>query len=68
MKKIEWLIAGLLIVAGLICLTVSGTAIWETESIVSYFKTFIQLCLWTGLPLVVFGTIYLVILLKGKNK
>ncbi|WP_088051902.1 hypothetical protein [Virgibacillus dakarensis] len=68
MKKIEWLIAALLIAAGLICLTVSATTIWGTESIVSYFKTFVQLCLWTGLPFLIIGIVYFILLLKRKDK
>ncbi|MFZ3576699.1 hypothetical protein [Virgibacillus sp. DJP39] len=66
MKKIEWLIAGLLIIVGLTCLTVSGTTMWEPESVQSYLKTLIQLCLWMGLPVVIIGIIYVVVLKRNK--
>ncbi|MFZ3580137.1 hypothetical protein [Virgibacillus sp. DJP39] len=67
MKKIEWLIAILLIIIGLTCLTVSGTTMWGTESMQSYFETFIFLCLWMGLPVVIIGIVYMIVL-KKKDK
>ncbi len=68
MKKIEWLIVALLIAMGLMCLTVSGTTMWGTESIESYLKTFLQLCLWMGLPILITGIIYFIILKNRKDK
>ncbi|WP_188456534.1 hypothetical protein [Virgibacillus oceani] len=68
MKKIEWLFAAFLIGMGLMCLTVSGTTMLGTESIESYIKTFLQLCLWMGLPILIVGIAYLVILKKRKDK
>ncbi|UOQ94013.1 hypothetical protein MUO14_03320 [Halobacillus shinanisalinarum] len=68
MKKIEWLIAALLILIGLICLTVSSTVMWGTESIETYLKTFIQLCLWMGIPILIIGIIYILFLKKRKDK
>ncbi len=66
MNKIEWLIVILLITMGLMCLTVSGTVMWGTESIESYLKTFIQICLWMCLPISIIGIIYFIILKKRK--
>ncbi len=68
MKKIEWLIAVLLILMGLVCLTVSATVMWGPESIETYLRTFIQLCLWMGLPIIIIGIIYLLFLKKRKDK
>ncbi|ASK61317.1 hypothetical protein CFK37_03545 [Virgibacillus phasianinus] len=61
MKKVEWLIVAVLIIVGLIFLTVSGTTVWEIETIQSYVKTFIQLCLWMGSPVIIVGIIYIII-------
>lgn len=66
MKKTDWLIAGLLIVMGLGCLTVSATTMWGTESIKTYLKTLIHLCLWMGLPISVIGIFLL--LKRRKDK
>lgn len=68
MKKIEWLITISLIIIGLACLTVSGTTMLGTESVRSYLKMFILLCLWTGLPVLIIGIVYIIILNKRKSK
>ncbi|MDP4553539.1 hypothetical protein Q9251_22065 [Alkalihalobacillus macyae] len=71
MRKFEWLMAIILIVAGLICLTISGTAILGPESINSYLLTLIQLCFWMGIPIIVVGILYFILLSKkkkGKNE
>lgn len=68
MKKIEWIIVLLLIGTGLMCLTLSATTMLATESSDSYLKTFLQLCIWMGLPLVIVGFVYLVLLKKRKDK
>ncbi|MFA7746158.1 hypothetical protein [Salinicoccus roseus] len=68
MKKIEWLIVVLLIAIGIMCLTASGTMMWGTGSIESYLKTFLEICLWMGLPILIIGIVYFVILKKRKNK
>ncbi|MBM7570556.1 LPXTG cell wall anchor domain-containing protein [Aquibacillus albus] len=67
MKKIEWLIVILLITMGLGCLTVSATTMWGTESFETYLTTFLQLCLWMGLPILILGIVYLLFLKKRKN-
>ncbi|MFD1849703.1 hypothetical protein [Oceanobacillus bengalensis] len=68
MKKIEWLSAIILIVVGLTCLTVSGATMWGNESIKSYVTILMQICFWTGLPGVILGVVYLIILTKRKDK
>lgn len=67
MKKIEWLLVVSLIIVGLACLTVSGTTMWGNESIKSYLTTLMQICFWTGLPGVIIGVLY-VIILMGRKK
>lgn len=68
MKKIEWLIVGLLIAMGLMCLTVSATTMWGTESVESYLTTFLQLCLWLVLPILILVIVYFLFLRKKKDK
>lgn len=68
MKKIEWLLAVILIVGGLTCLTVSGATMWGNETIKSYVTTLMQICFWTGVPGVIIGIVYLIILTKRKDK
>lgn len=57
MSKIESFLAGFLIVIGLVCLTMSGTLMAEV-GITDYLKTFVQICLWMGIPLVLTGMLY----------
>ncbi|MRH44468.1 hypothetical protein GH741_17630 [Aquibacillus halophilus] len=68
MNKIEWLLASLLIIIGLSCLTVSATTMLGTESMGSYLKTFIELCFWLGLPIVIMVFAYIVFIKRRKNK
>lgn len=68
MKKIEWLLAVLLIIIGLACLTVPSVTIWGDGTIKSYVTTLIQICFWTGLPGLIIGILYVIILLGRKNK
>lgn len=58
MKRIEFMFAGLLIIIGLMCLTMSGTLMLN-QGITVYLKTFIQICLWMGIPLILVGIFYL---------
>lgn len=57
MKRIEIILAGLLIVVGIVCLTMSGTLMLETELAV-YLTTLVQICLWMGIPLILTGLLY----------
>jgi hypothetical protein len=66
MKKIEWLMAIVLVIAGLTCLTISGTAMLGPETIDSYLITLLHLCLWMGIPVLVVGILYFII--WGKKK
>ncbi|GAB3796964.1 hypothetical protein [Virgibacillus kimchii] len=68
MKKIEWLLAISLIIIGLSCLTVSGATMWGNESFTYYVKILLQICFWTGLPGIIIGVLYVIILIGRKNK
>lgn len=65
MRKVEWLIIGLLIGVGLICLTASASTMGG-GSMEGVLRTFLQVCIWMGLPLLVIGIIYF-IFLKSKK-
>lgn len=67
MTRIEYVIAGLLVIMGLACLTTSGSYLMG-GSIGAYIKTFFQLCIWLGIPIVVFSAIYFVIRVKNSDK
>ncbi|MDC3418144.1 hypothetical protein [Aquibacillus salsiterrae] len=67
MKKNEWFVALTLITTGIICLTFSASAMWGAKSINTYLATFIKLCLWLGIPIVLFGlTYFFFVVKKGK--
>lgn len=57
MKKTEVILAGMLIAAGIVCLTMSGTLMLETGLTV-YLTTFVQICLWMSIPLILTGFLY----------
>ncbi|MCM3164087.1 MULTISPECIES: hypothetical protein [Bacillaceae] len=69
MKRIEYVIAGLLVIIGLACLTTSGSYLMGA-GIDAYIMTFLQLCMWLGIPIVVVGVIYLILIKfkKGDKK
>ncbi|WP_408011507.1 hypothetical protein ACJROX_15205 [Pseudalkalibacillus sp. A8] len=68
MKAREWFLATFIILIGIICLTISGTHKLGSESIHSYVMTFVNLCMWIGLPLLIVGFIYLFLLIREKKK
>lgn len=65
MKGWDWFIVLFLIIAGLTCLTMSATGLMDNVSIHSYFKNFLQICIWIGIPIVSAGIVYYII--KGKR-
>lgn len=67
MKKIEWLLAVSLIIIGLICLTIPAATMWGNGSIKSYVTILMQICFWTGLPGLIIGVLYVIILVGRKN-
>ncbi|MCM3443360.1 MULTISPECIES: hypothetical protein [Metabacillus] len=64
MKRIEVVLSILLIAAGLICLTMSGSLMFK-QGIDVYLKTFVQICLWMGIPIILVGVFYL---MYGKKR
>ncbi|MFC4324246.1 hypothetical protein [Litchfieldia salsa] len=65
MRKIEILLSVVLIAVGIGCLTMSGSMLFQ-EDLSFYFETFIKICLWMGLPILIAGVIYL--LMKRKRR
>jgi biotin synthase-like enzyme len=57
-KRIEMVLSIFLIAAGLICLTMSGTIMFE-QGIAVYLKTFVHICFLMGIPIILVGVFYL---------
>jgi hypothetical protein len=66
MRWTEWVIAIALVAIGLSCLTVSATSMLSPDSIRPYLHTFIQICLWAGIP-VLLAVFFYLILRKKKG-
>lgn len=66
MKKTETLIAFLLILSGLMCLTMSGGFLLYPGT-ASFLGTFAQICLWVALPFIGIGLLYWHFGLKNKR-
>jgi hypothetical protein len=64
MRKIEYLIALTLVVLGLACLTMSGSYLLE-QNIAVYAMTFLKICLWIGIPIVI---VWVCVFLYRKKK
>jgi hypothetical protein len=60
MRWMEWAIALSMIIIGLSCLTVSGTWMLNPDSIRPYLNTFLQICLWIGIPVLLAIIVYFV--------
>lgn len=63
MKQLEWVIAILLVLVGLSCLTMSATIL--NPSLSELWSTFFRICTLVGIPVVIAGVLYLI--LKGKK-
>lgn len=66
MRHLEWLIAGILIVLGLLCLSMAPTAMMGS-SMGGFFDSLISVCLWTAVPLLLLGSFYW-FYIKKKNR
>lgn len=64
MKNIEIVIAGTLIVAGLLCLSMAPSAMMGSHT--PFIHSLLTVCLWTAIPLVVIGLLYVLFLRKKK--
>ncbi|WP_026581389.1 hypothetical protein [Bacillus sp. J33] len=58
MKRMEVVLSIFLIAAGLICLTMSGSLMFE-QGLTVYLRTFIQVCLWMAIPIILIGVFFL---------
>lgn len=57
MKMFDWFVAISLIVTGITCLTMSAS--WMMGSM-SMLNNFFNVCMWTSVPLIFTGLIYLI--------
>lgn len=60
MKKIEIILSVVLIAVGVVCLTMSGSMMFQ-QNISFYVETFLKICLWMGIPILITGVFYLLI-------
>ncbi|MCM3760892.1 hypothetical protein M3212_08830 [Alkalihalobacillus oceani] len=60
MKKIEWMISGLFILAGILCLTFSAT--WILPALHRHFSfMFLTICIYVLIPVICAATLYIII-------
>lgn len=64
---LDWVVVIILVIAGLMCLTMSATSMMDTNSMGSYFTSFIQICMWIGIPIICAGILYFVVKWKRKK-
>lgn len=65
MKPLDWMIAVLLIIAGLACLTMASTGMIAGNSIGAMLRALLTICFWITIPLFVIGMLY-TFLIKRK--
>ncbi|KRF18631.1 hypothetical protein [Paenibacillus sp. Soil787] len=69
MKLLDWLIALVLILMGVGCLTMSASWMMEQGSLLHYLNNFFSVCMWIGIPLIITAIVYLIIKSKkGERK
>lgn len=68
MKWIEWVIVISLVMIGLMCLTMSATSMMNPESIRVYFDTFVSVCFWLAIPILIGLAMYLLFYKKKDGK
>ncbi len=65
MNYLVWAVAGSLIVAGLICLSMAPAAMADYP-MGTFIHSFVVVCFWTAVPLLTLGFVYYVVTRK-KN-
>ncbi|AQS55755.1 hypothetical protein B0W44_08070 [Novibacillus thermophilus] len=60
MRWIEWVIAIVLVIIGLCCLTMSATWLLTPNTLGHYLHTLFMICMWAGLPLIGAAVIYFI--------
>ena len=68
MKWTEWLIALALVAIGVSCMTISGTLMLKPGSIQFYLDTFLRICLWIGIPVLIAIIVYWIFKFKRKKE
>lgn len=65
MKRFEVIVSVVIITVGVMCLAMSGSFMFQKD-LSNFIKTFIQICVWMGIPLLLAGIIYLVFIRKRR--
>lgn len=65
MKKLDVIVPIILIALGLICLTTSGSFMFD-QKLGIYIKTFASLCVWMAIPIIVGALVYIVFFRKRR--
>ncbi|WP_336788507.1 hypothetical protein [Paenibacillus sp. MMO-177] len=68
MKRLDWFIAISLVAIGLSCLTMSATSIMRPDSFHVYLSMLMGICLWTGIPILIAGIVYMIFKRKRGRK
>lgn len=65
MRKLDIIIPIILIALGLICLTTSGSLMFD-QKLGIYVKTFANLCMWMAIPIIIGALLYLIFFRKRR--
>ncbi|WP_240375644.1 hypothetical protein [Bacillus piscicola] len=68
MKRTEWIMASIFIMLGLHCLVTACTLLPGAAGGSGYFSFLLQICFWTGIPLLGGFVIYMTISIINKQK
>lgn len=64
--RFETVLASLLVLSGLACLAMSGT-FFSGINAEQYIRTFIQVCIWMGIPILISGIVYFIFIRRKKG-
>ncbi len=67
MKKSDWFFSLSLIVMGLGCVVMSAVYVSHPEGAYAYVSTVLKICIWFTVPGFLYGVIYMLIKLRGRN-
>lgn len=64
--RFDTVLASLLILTGLVCLVMSGT-FFSGINAEQYSRTFLQICLWMGILILISGLVYFIFIKRKKG-
>lgn len=67
MRKMDWIVAISFMGLGIMCMTVAAISFLEHPS-VYFFRTLITICLWLGIPFIILGSSYYLLIKKRKHR